>query len=99
MTWPLSVQSLNHVPHADEVVLTIGSFTSSSSATSAGNLGMWCAASAGAARSGVALEERRSEEKLPLTIAQTRRAPRMPKILESLLARISGKQGGVVGAD
>ena len=43
--------------------------------------------------------ERRSEEKLPLTIGQTRRAPRMPKILELLLARIAGKQGGVVGAD
>ena len=54
---------------------------------------------AGPARSGVALEERRSVEKLPLTIGQTRRAPRMRKILDSLLARIAGKQGGVVGTD
>jgi hypothetical protein len=61
--------------------------------------GMWCAASAGAARSGVAFEDRRSEEKLPLTKGQTRRVPRMLTILESLLARIASKQGGVVGAD
>jgi hypothetical protein len=78
--------------------LTIGSFTSSSSATSAQPWDVVRGVS-GAARSGVALEERRSEEKLPLTIGQTQRAPRMPKILESLLARIAGKQGAVVGAD